>query len=630
MAANYGHPMNNEAGKNKWQTAAEIILVCLAVALAIVLRVPLLRNAESLMTSDSAFNALSVRHLLNGDAFFLYYPGQDYQGITEGLIGVLLTRFFGWSALTYSCTPLLFYLAFLIMIYLLTRDAFGIGTAVKSLFLATILPGFMVRYSLIAAGGHMFVPLAGALLVWFLFRYMSTGRPAWLYAIGFLTGFSYYTYKLSVVVIAPVIVCLVYHSDLLPGLLRSVWSRYAAPAGSRTWVLRLLDVLIAAALLIVVWAFFFGSFRIIIGPVKIGAGDLYRGLARAGAWILVRLLLSWPQWKPWLAARGRRLTFFFASILLGLMPVIAAYALCPPNAQTKPIQLAKSDQRGDNLKMLREEALPELLGYATPPASAKELAGYTAARVSSKMLGAVYGLIVLYTVLRVLRRDGKTLVFARQNGLSREAVLLIFLVTPAAAYVFSNYVRDVSSHRYLIPVFVALPPLMAFASQRISAYVRQRVGIPASGGVLVLAICAATLVCNVSYYRWDGCIAKTGFQIQKQRVVARDVIEYLSGRGITRAYGTYWTCYLMTFLADEKMIVAPFQARDERKPPDYAQVVRFASNPPCIFPGIDAGRRDAFEKDLRQSGIPWDCRKFPGSMLGLYVYHLGTNVVAHP
>jgi hypothetical protein len=379
--------------------------------------------------------------------------------------------------------------------------------------------------------------------------------------------------------------------------------------------------------LIVAWAVFFDSFRIVIGPVKIGSGHLSYALARAAALIFARLVFSWPQWKPWFTARRRMLAFFLASILLGLMPAIAATALCPPNAQTKPIQFAKSDQRGDNFRMLQEEALPELLGYAKPPAAANTLAGYAPARAASTFLGAVYGLVVLYTISRVLRRDGKTLIFARQDELSYETVLLLFLVAPLAAYVFSNCIYDVSSHRYLIAVFVALPPLIAFAAQQLSARARRRFGIPAAGWVLVSAVCAATLAYNVWYFRWDGCITDSGFHIQKQRVVARDVIEYLRERGITRAYGTYWTCYLMTFLADEEILVAPFEKRDERKPPDYAQIVRNASNPAYIFPGINPGRREEFETDLRQRGISWDCHAFPGDKLGWYVYQLDTNTI---
>lgn len=607
-------------GRSKLKTAAEAALVCAAILLAVVLRLPLLLNVESLMNSDSAFNALSVRHLLSGDAFFLYHPGQDYQGITEALVGVLLTKLFGWSALAFSCAPLLFYLAFLVVIYLLAREAFGVGAAAKAILLAAVVPGLMARYSLIATGGHMFVPLAGALLVWFLFRYAATGRPAWLYAIGFLAGFSYYTYKLSVVVIAPAAVCLVYHSGLVGSLLQAAWSRRAAPAAGRKWILRALDVAIVVALLFVAWALLFESLRIVAGPVKIGGGHLSHAVVRAGALIAIRLLLSWPQLKPWLAARGRVTAFFLASVLLGLTPVIAAHALCPPVAQTKPIELAGTEQRADNLMLLREDALPELLAYARPPESASGLAGYAAARVASKILGVLYVLTFVYVVFRVLRRDGRTLVFARPGGLSHEGVLLLFLVTPAAAYVFSNYIYDVTSHRYLIPLYVALPPLIAFASQQVSEFVRRRFAVSGAGWALVLAVVAATLAYNAWYYRWDGCISETGFKIQKQRVVARDAVEYLGGRGIARAYGTYWTCYLMTFLADEKIVVAPFEKRDERQPPDYAKLVREAANPAYVFTGIDANRRERFEDDLRRRGIRWTYREIPGSMRGFHVY----------
>ncbi len=607
-------------GSSKLKTAAEAALVCAAILLAIFLRLPLLLNVEALMNSDSAFNALSVRHLLSGDAFFLYHPGQDYQGITEALVGVLLTKLFGWSALAFSCAPLLFYLAFLVVIYLLAREAFGVGAAAKAILLAAVVPGLMARYSLIATGGHMFVPLAGALLVWFLFRYAASGRPAWLYAIGFLAGFSYYTYKLSVVVIAPAALCLVYHSGLVSSLLQPAWLRQAAPASGRKWILRALDVAIVVALVFVAWALLFESLRIVAGPVKIGAGHLSRAVVRAGALIFLRVLLCWPQLKPWLAARGRVMAFFLASVLLGLMPVIAAHALCPPDAQTKPIEFAEGEQLAGNLRMLHEDALPELLAYARPPESASDLAGYAAARASAKLLGVAYALAILYAGFRVLRRDGRTLVFARQGGLSHEGVLLLFLVTPAAAYVFSNYIYDVTSHRYLVPVFVALPPLIAFAAQQVSGFARRRFAVPGAGWALVLAVVAATLAYNVWYFRWDGGLGETGFRIQKQRVVARDAVEYLGGRGITRAYGTYWTCYLMTFLADERIVVAPFEKRDERKPPDYARVVREAPNAAYIFTGIDANRREKFEDGLRRRGIRWKYREIPGSMRGFHVY----------
>ena len=614
----------------KWKPAAEIVVVCLAVATALVLRLPLLCNAESLMNSDSAFNALSVRHLLSGDAFFLYYPGQDYQGITEGLLGIFMTKLFGWSALAYSCASLLFYLGFVVAVYLLTREAFGSRAAIKAIFLSAILPGLMLRYSLIAVGGHMFVPLAGALLAWFLFRHVSTSRPTWLYAIGFLAGFSYYTYKLSIDVIAPVAVCLVYRSGLVPSLVRSVWSRNAAPSGSRIWLLRFLDVIIAAALLITAWAVFFDPFRIVIGSAKIGSGSMNHGLARAAALIAVRLIFSWPQLKPWFAARGRVLVFFLASLLLGLMPMIASFGLSLPDAQNKPIQIAKRDQRGDNFNLLRERALPALLGYAEPPAPARANSGYTVARASARFLGAVYLFVLVYVIGRVLRRDGKKLIFARRDGLSPEAVLLLFLATPVVAYVFSNYIFDLSSHRYLIPVFVALPPLIAFAAQQISGLVRRRFGIPAAGWALVLAVCTTTLVDNIWFYRSSGYISETGFRIVKQPVVARDVADYFRERGISRAYGTYWTCYLLTFLADEQIVVAPYKGINERTPPNYTRLVREDPNPAYVFAGINQNLREEFENDLDQRGIHWNSRAFPGSMLGWYVYHLETNAPARP
>lgn len=230
------------------------LLVPALVLLALLLRIPLLLNAESLMDSDAAYNALSVKHLLQGKAVFLLYPGQDYQGITEGLLGILITKIFGWSALAYLSSSLLFYLGYVAVTFALARRAFGLRTGAMAGLLAAVSPPVLLRLSMAAVGGHMAVPLAGAVMIYCLFRYEDSRRPTWLYVLAFTAGLAYYTYKLSIVVIVPAAIYLTYRlavacrarafarprvmagfvASLLVGLAPWIAARFVAPAESHT------------------------------------------------------------------------------------------------------------------------------------------------------------------------------------------------------------------------------------------------------------------------------------------------------------------------------------------------------------------------------------------------------------
>ena len=54
--------------------------------LAVVVRLPLILNANALFNSDHAVNALTIKHLFENGEFQLYYYGIRYQGLVESLL----------------------------------------------------------------------------------------------------------------------------------------------------------------------------------------------------------------------------------------------------------------------------------------------------------------------------------------------------------------------------------------------------------------------------------------------------------------------------------------------------------------------------------------------------------------
>lgn len=512
-----------------------MVFVFLIIVLAVTLRVPLMLNAECLMDSDAAFNALSVKHLFGGDAFFLYYPGQDYQGITEGALGILLTKWLGWSSLAYLSSSLLFYLAYVVTVYLLTGEAFGRSPAAMTACLATFVPPLVFRHSMTAGGGHMFVPFAGALMAWFLFRYESTRRPSWLYGLALTAGLSYYTYKLSAVVIAPALVYLAYRS-------------------------------------VVTW--------------------------RSGARV-----------------PGAMIAGFAICFLVGLTPMIAARLCCPPTTRAAAVGVAKPGQRSSNCTMLRRQALPDVLGYATPRKLPRRPAERFAATAGPRFLGVVYAAAFLYLLVRIARREAGLLLFPKGGVPSREATLLLFLASPLVAFCLSNYVTDRSSARYLLPVYVAFPPLVAFALSQLA-----RLRLRVLAWVLVLALCFANLWGSIVFCRKSGFLSKQGWSVVRVSPAPRVAARYLLDQGVKHAYGTYWIAYLATFLTNEELIVAPYQGLNERKPPDYAAAVANDPHPAYVFLGIDRQLRRDFLRRMQKERVSLTVRVFDGFKGGIFVY----------
>ena len=544
---------------NRTSSIAGSLLPVLLLLAAVLLRLPYLMNAEHLLDSDVAFNALAVRHLFQGEVFFLYYPGQDYQGITEGVLGILLTKLLGWSAFAYIGSAFLAYLAYVVVLYGLARILFDGRTAVLAGWLAVVMPVPMLRYSLFARGGHVEVLLAGVLLLLFTVRFERSRRPIWLALIGFTAGFAYYTYKLSVVVIAPVFVHL--------GL-QALNTLFAPDATGSSLALR------------------FHSFR------QRHALSLLLGLV-----------------------------FLF----VGLLPALTAIWLAPPEVSKPPVQQVEQGPWRENARRLFSQTLPSLLGCDTQEADRRSWPGHA----RNMLIVSVLGAALIGTLWTVFRRDTRRMLLRERGGLSPESLLLLALAAVPAAYISTRYIVDPTSSRYLIPLYVVLPLLIGSVTVKWAGAFRRPVPQAVAAWLPVVLLAGVYLHDTVQFYRSTGLLASRGCAIRQPAYAPRDVLQHLRHEGISGAYGTYWLAYHLTFLADEKVLVAPYKGIDQRKPPDYYRLLRGYRNPAYLFLATDLVQRQEFVQAMESQGIRLKARFFPGFKGGIYVFTAAKGTLPH-
>jgi hypothetical protein len=134
---------------------------------------------------------------------------------------------------------------------------------------------------------------------------------------------------------------------------------------------------------------------------------------------------------------------------------------------------------------------------------------------------------------------------SRRCFISISSTLVVVLASGAYA--------DVQSYRYLMPLFAALPVIYAIGVA--AAWERHRL----AGLALAAALLAVGAWQQVVWIRTLGPDTQTSA-----------VLACLDSQRVRTAYADYWLSYKLTFLTDERVIVAPNDGLDRY--PDYARV----------------------------------------------------------
>jgi 4-amino-4-deoxy-L-arabinose transferase-like glycosyltransferase len=121
--------------------------------------------------SDEATMGLAALHISQGREFPAFFYGQGYMGTLEAYLAVPLFWLFGPSTLALRVPTLLFYAAFVLLAYQLTRRLYTPWLAVVTVALLALGADRVIKNQLVAAGGYPEIsPLAVLLFVLALSR----------------------------------------------------------------------------------------------------------------------------------------------------------------------------------------------------------------------------------------------------------------------------------------------------------------------------------------------------------------------------------------------------------------------------------------------------------------------------
>jgi hypothetical protein len=179
----------------------EVLAGALLVLAAIVVRLPILVNASGGFNSDEAVNALVMKRFAEHGEVRLHNWDTGYFGIVEGLFGLALVPFLGWTPLAFKLGATACFLAAMVFAQLLARRLAGPAAGLLAAALLVSFSPPVVRWSTTAAGAYLLVVAWGSASLLMFDHLSARGSPRrlQLLAFGAMLGFGMYIYELYLV-----------------------------------------------------------------------------------------------------------------------------------------------------------------------------------------------------------------------------------------------------------------------------------------------------------------------------------------------------------------------------------------------------------------------------------------------
>ena len=185
----------------------QILFLFLVFVLAVVVRLPLILNANVLFNSDHAVNALTIKHLFENGEFQVYYYGIRYQGLLEPLLIAPILIAGEYMPLSWFVGATVIHLLFILVFWICSKEFCENKWAPFWVVLFLALSPFAYTYwstdSVLA--GH------GAVCIWFILIIYVAKRKWSVFSLG------------NDVILAMLIVLGLYHYRLFQVYLPSVF-----------------------------------------------------------------------------------------------------------------------------------------------------------------------------------------------------------------------------------------------------------------------------------------------------------------------------------------------------------------------------------------------------------------------
>ena len=473
-----------------------------------------------------------ARHLLHGE-YPVYLWGQHYKGVPEVYLAGLFFAAAGPTVVALKAATLACFAAFVCLQFALLRRLFSTRIAWIASAVVAVGPPSLVLWTLSANAEVVMTLLAGAVLGLGLERWRRTGSLAALTVGGIALGFAFWVQQY-----------IVYYLVSLGAAgflaLPEKGQRTRALLAARNlpgWARAALSLLLASAAVYVLLgaaAFLTGGFDASMAGVLIGVRHPQK-LWRIGAGLL--LVCAGAHAAIGLAHDDGRLVrravgAAGAGFLIGYAPAILGQL---QGRGSGPI--GRMDIHGllAVSGAMARDVVPIVLGFRSPTTEWLPVSGWFAVPM-------VLTAVVSYGALRGRLREGATPFFH------------VFLITTPLVFVFSGSYVDAQSYRYLMPLYAALPVVLAVGVDRM---IRWNGGVGAAGLAVLIGMFA---VQEAAWYQRLTPDLKAAAQVR-----------CLRESGVRGVFADYWLSYKLTFLSGEEVIVAPSSGVD-RYPPFTAFV----------------------------------------------------------
>jgi len=541
----------------------ELPFVAGPAIVAFVVRVAFGGHLEAFMDADTGIAGLGARHIARGLDYPAFFYGNNYMGTTSLFLAAL---FHGGAVVdprSLAVTQAL--LVALVLIPGLYRLAHALGGRWGA-SVACALAAVGTPEMLVVTSGKLlgYVELAALVPILYVVAERARARPAPgpLFALGFAAGFGYYTNPQVCAVLLPLALW-AWARGRAARWLAGVWP----DRPGRRWRPAAWGVVGGAGAMLVlcaVLAFQGSDARVGLGGViSLSRPERYPPRIALGLAILALAL------ELWLAPRrGRGLALaacVLAGAAVGLAPRIA-FDLGGGFVTMRPLIAFDAASVPENARMTGARLATMLWGDAVWPGVDAGGLGGVALAVGRMALAATWGLAVAGALVR---RKGELVRLAtlRPVVLSLESLLLLQVATLVGLVLL--YPQSCET-RYLLQLWIPLGGLVAAAAgrggRRAAAY-----GALAMVSVLGLVVSAAV---------WIAAVLP-GHPSSRRAVIAS-----LDARGATRGYGDYFRAYELSYLSDERILVA--MARGTPRMPAHEAAVAAEPMPFLVFLVADA------------------------------------------
>ena len=186
--------------------AALVLLVTLATAV----HWPYIFHGERILNSDGAIYALMGKHIAEGKLPPIIPYGQNYNGSLASHVYAVFFLVFGYSISALHSAAVVFYLGFIIVQFLLLKDAFSFPFAVVTSLFYSLPFGQLLAVSMDHALAWSLVLLLGSTILFMATKVGFENKTSWLPGLGFIMGLAFWTHQIAMsFILAAVLVLLI-------------------------------------------------------------------------------------------------------------------------------------------------------------------------------------------------------------------------------------------------------------------------------------------------------------------------------------------------------------------------------------------------------------------------------------